>query len=567
MNATADTVPDVPRCVKPRHDRRTAAATVISFAHAREKAISQRQFARDQGVARSTLQGWVARRGRIDAKPSVVAFLESPDGLEFAHAIVTSAQYHFTEAGPDGIRRLQAFIRCSPLAPFVASSYGSLQKSARIMEDSIIDFDAEQKPIMAKAMTPKKVSLAEDESFFPEPCLVAIDPVSNFIFLEEYADDRTAETWNTALKKSIDGLPVVIIQSVSDQAKGLMRHALVGLGVHHSPDLFHVQREVSKAFGPMLRALIRKAKGVIDAESESVAAEVSARDEYLRQITSRGPGRPPDFEGRIETAKTAVVQAQASLTELEKQQEEVYAEIRGIGIDHHPFDLQTGQMRQAPDVEQDLAQRFEALEAIADDLGMKEQPRKYVEKARRVIPELVATIAFFWSMVTSTIKERALPKAIEQFVRQTLIPLAYLKLVAPKLKSNSDQRDIVRATIARLQEAADSAQSPIACLDADIRTAVLALARECAEIFQRSSSSVEGRNGTLSLHHHAGRNLTPRRLRVLNIIHELRDQTIRRNHRSRATFRLQTPGPVHMGPRAPAATQPASALARRGELS
>ena len=44
-------------------------------------------------------------------------------------------------------------------------------------------------------------------------------------------------------------------------------------------------------------------------------------------------------------------------------------------------------------------------------------------------------------------------------------------------------------------------------------------AQECAELFQRSSSCVEGRNGQLSLKHHALHHLTKRKLRALTVLH------------------------------------------------
>ena len=40
-----------------------------------------------------------------------------------------------------------------------------------------------------------------DETFHPEICLVAIEPVSNFILLERYAADRSAATWTQALEQ------------------------------------------------------------------------------------------------------------------------------------------------------------------------------------------------------------------------------------------------------------------------------------------------------------------------------------------------------------------------------
>jgi hypothetical protein len=44
-------------------------------------------------------------------------------------------------------------------------------------------------------------------------------------------------------------------------------------------------------------------------------------------------------------------------------------------------------------------------------------------------------------------------------------------------------------------------------------------ARQCAALFQRSSSCVEGRNGVLSLKHHAIHKLNPNKLQALTVLH------------------------------------------------
>ena len=75
---------------------------------------------------------------------------------------------------------------------------------------------------------------------------MAIEPVSNFILLEQYAADRTAATWTQALETALTGLPVTVIQGTSDEAKALRRHIEKDRGALHVSDLFHGQQEVSK---------------------------------------------------------------------------------------------------------------------------------------------------------------------------------------------------------------------------------------------------------------------------------------------------------------------------------
>ncbi len=96
-------------------------------------------------------------------------------------------------------------------------------------------------------MPKKKISVAQDETFHPKTCLVAIEPISDFILLEQYSEKRDAESWNTTMDVALTGLNVEVIQSTSDEAKGILSHVENNLGAHHSPDVFHVQHDISKA--------------------------------------------------------------------------------------------------------------------------------------------------------------------------------------------------------------------------------------------------------------------------------------------------------------------------------
>ena len=122
------------------------------------------------------------------------------------------------------------------------------------IEEVILDYGVSQGRHLASQMTPQSITACEDETFHPQVCLVSIEPVSDFILLEVYCQGRDATSWTTQLTTALEGLPVEVVQVTSDEAKGLLAHAREGLGAHHSPDLFHVQHEVSKATSLSLRA-------------------------------------------------------------------------------------------------------------------------------------------------------------------------------------------------------------------------------------------------------------------------------------------------------------------------
>ncbi|MBF0202677.1 MAG: hypothetical protein HQK66_15520 [Desulfamplus sp.] len=148
---------------------------------------SQRDIIEGLGISRSTLQHWLNRKDTIDAAPEVVNFFESPVGTAYLHRLVSGLHFVFTLCNPCGIRAVCEYLELTGLDKFVASSYGSQQKVSKSMEEGACEFGKEEKQCLAEGMTPKKISAIEDETFHPETCLVAIEPVSNYILLEEYA--------------------------------------------------------------------------------------------------------------------------------------------------------------------------------------------------------------------------------------------------------------------------------------------------------------------------------------------------------------------------------------------
>lgn len=61
-------------------------------------------------------------------------------------------------------------------------------------------------------------------------------------------------------------------------------------------------------------------------------------------------------------------------------------------------------------------------------------------------------------------------------------------------------------------------EHPIQALEANQRAEIEQVASEFADLFQRSSSAVEGRNGQLSLFHHGCHRLSARKLDALTTV-------------------------------------------------
>src|SRR5205807_2466836 len=136
---------------------------------------------------RATLQHWLGRQRRLDLDPLTARFFDSPPGLAFLHRLVVAAHLAFTLESTAGLRPLCRFLRLCQLDRVVAASYGSRQQFAALLEQAVCDIAVGQRPQLAQDMAPKEIALVEDETFHPTICLVAIEPVSNFLVVEQYA--------------------------------------------------------------------------------------------------------------------------------------------------------------------------------------------------------------------------------------------------------------------------------------------------------------------------------------------------------------------------------------------
>jgi hypothetical protein len=343
---------------------------------------SQRQFARDRGVPRSTLGHWLRRPPDPDLEPALVAFLESPAGHRFLRRLVAALHLSFHLAGDVGLRPLGRFLEWTHLDRFVAPSFGAQQALAVRLQDLLITYAGQQGQRLAGGMPAKKITACLDENFHgPQACLVAVEPHSNFLLLEAYHPQRDGPTWTAALERALAGLPVEVVQVTSDQAKGLIACARDGLEAQHTPDLFHGQRELSRATSLALERQVEAAHKEVDRAQAHTEAQRQRQRDF--QARPRPPGRPPDFAGNIALAEVVERQAAADLQRCQDRQEQARQAVRGVADDYHPFDAASGRPVHAAAVAKRLGQRLQTLEGIAAAAGLGEGSRQALAKAPR----------------------------------------------------------------------------------------------------------------------------------------------------------------------------------------
>lgn len=478
--------------------------------------LSQRRQAGHLGISRGRLRHWQHRRRLMEGPAAEVAFFESPEGLAFLQRAVAAAHLVITQLGNGGIRQVGTFLKLSGLSRYVGSSYGSQQALNVQIEQAIVAYGRQQRESLRIGMPARDITVCEDETYHPQPCLVSLEPVSGFIVLERYAENRSAQTWDRALREATEGLPVKVIQVTSDQAKGLLRHA-ANQGAQASPDVFHLQRDLVKATGLALQRAERQAEAKRAAAQQALAEARQAAADYRSQAPRRG--RPSEqFERQAREAELRYLTAEVELEQAQQRREQARQAIREVGTVYHPYDLAMGKARTAEPLQAELSSCWTRLERIAQDAHLPERCLRLLDKAKGLLPALLLTLQFFLTTRQLKVEALNLPLELEILLQQHLIPAIYLDRVAERC-GQAEERQRLRRLSEALLRPLRQPESPFAALGEAERRRVEEVATECADLFQRSSSAVEGRNGQLSLHHHGQHRLSERTLEAKTTLH------------------------------------------------
>ncbi len=485
-----------------RWDRFERADRFERYLELQAQGVSQRQAAKQLQVPRTTLQAWRRQSSTLDICPQVAQFFHSEFGLAFLHRLVLALHLVFVEVGASGIRLVCLLLKLTGLDRFVAASYGAQQQVNRKVEEAIVTYDQAETARLAKDMPHQDITVTKDETFTGGLCLVAIEPVSNFIILEQLAQARDHAMWNELMAPALAPLNCRVIQSTSDEAPGLLAYAQHHLGAHHSPDLFHVQQELVKAVSGPLATKQRAAN-----KAATEAQERLGQESYVPTDTTC-----------FEQAKHEAQVARQEFERISAQREQVAQSIRRIGQAYHFVDLERGVRRNGQLIAADIQHQIDAVRAVAQHEGLSQSSLDRIDKAERVVPKMRATIEFVSGYVHQQVSQLELTTLESYAMHARLIPSYYLDRVA-------QTRSVAQGE--SLRQLAESLRAPLflpggalSSLSPDVQDQLRQKAKTLADVFQRSSSNVEGRNGYLSLRNHQLRGLDlPRKRKCLTAIH------------------------------------------------
>ncbi len=461
---------------------------IISFSKYKDlksRGFSSKKAAQISNIARSTAIHLEKTEVNVFGKKTD-NFLSSFNGKKFIDEILITALFTFCIDGNSGINKFCDFLRETKLSNYVASSYGYWQEKMQDLEKLIIDFGEDQNKKLGQAMLPKEVTIKMDETFFTFPCLVSSEAESNFIFLEKFTADRKAETWSIELKAELLNYNIKVIQVVSDQGSAIKSVTEHELQAQHSPDLFHIEQDLSKkVIGPLSRKTEQAQKALIKSSNFGVDSK-EYKDLYSRYMT------------------------------LCLQKEYLGINLKDFSKNYHPIDLNTGEFLNIENIMLKLHKNVAAVMKLSDELLLDEKVLSSIKKVENVLGETEKMFNFYRNKIDSDIARLGLVE--NSHLIEKIISSKYLD----KLIDGNNKLD--KEKLSNLKSKIESEIFEIT--EGKISNSLLNIGDKLASLFQRSSSSIEGRNGILSQKYHTSKGLSNHKLQVQKTLHNYHSKRV-----------------------------------------
>ena len=203
---------------------------------------------------------------------------------------------------------------------------------------------------------------------------------------------------------------------------------------------------------------------------------------------------------------------------LAQAREQIGQRIRAMGHADYFVDLERGGRRNGKLIVGAIQHQIDTIRTIAQQAGRRAACMGRIATPERVVPKMQATIAFVSTYGRQPVRQLG-RRQPESYTRPApLIPSYYLERVAatrPR-REGTPLRELAERIRTQLFEPG----GPLSSLHPVEQDRLKQKAATLADVFQRSRSNVEGRNGYLSLRNHQLRGLDHSRKRAcLTAVH------------------------------------------------
>ena len=477
-----------------------AKSTVIFNAIREYGKQSIRCLADRTGLSKSSVHRHLQAMDRRDRSPES-SLWETPAGRAWLIRLVVATLFVFGFKRGVGAETLSEFFSRLRLEGHVGCSPSALRSVLHTLERLLLDTAAawEKEGIAHGEIRP--VIGAVDETFLQRMMLVFMDLATGYLLMEEVAADRSYATWFDRANARLTTFGTEVLYLVSDRAKALIKLAHTGLRCPSIPDVFHLGHDLAKSYSLAIFGRLCQAKRELEQAKRGLEK----------------------FQKNIQTDSAQVAQAQARVAawatsvnhwqEVGRAWRQHLSNVSGI---LHPWQLVDSIRQTSKEVEEQLRAEIKAIETLLETNGL---PRKQatLDKVQKQLAGISALVDLWWQTVRQDLTQLAMTPRWTQWAEDVLLPLMYWQEQLRRTR-----HPVQKAQIALVLQAVEEVFERHPCtrqLKPEVLAGWKAWAAEHAKAFQRASSAVEGRNGSLSQMQHNHRGLPIRRYQVWTALH------------------------------------------------
>ncbi len=425
---------------------------------------------------------------------------ETAEGRHWLGRLVVATLYTFGLKRGVGVDTISEFFARLHLATQVGSSPGALRSLMQVLEQTIVETGQAWEQEGTAGGDLLEIIGAVDETFLEQLLLVFLDLPSGYVLLEEAAEDRSYATWKALVDKRLEALGARVRYLVSDRAQALIQLAEQGLECLSIPDVFHLMHDIVKSYSLAIGRQVKRALYELETAEARLQRpqggnpQCAANDEATRQVEA----------------------AHAEVRRWEGIQREYRQRLETISLTLHPFRSDNSAPQTSLEVGNRVQAQVQAIEVLAHTHQLPDR-QKTMKKVTKQVPALAALVDFWWAGVHQDLEQAAISPLWRTWAQEALLPMVYW------------QHQVTRTRCARrkttMQQAFEGVQALFAqhtitqCLPRQALEDWQAWATQQVQAFQRASSAVEGRNGSLAQLHHNQRGLPKQRYKVWAVLH------------------------------------------------
>ena len=460
---------------------------------------SVRHLAARTGLSKSSVHRHLQAIDRRDRYPES-SLWETEAGRTWLIRLVVATLFVFGLKRGVGAETLSEFFGRLRLEAHVGCSPSALRSVMHNLERIILETAAawEQEGIAHGEIRP--VIGAVDETFLQRMMLVFMDLASGYVLMEAVAVDRSYQTWYSGVNERLQTFGIGVLYLVSDRAKALIKLAQTGLGCLSIPDLFHLSHDLAKGYALAIFGRLRQATQAL--------AQAKQRLESLHNSQAD--------RAQVEQAQALVADCELSVRHWQGVHSAWKQHLSNLSRILHPWRLVDSTRQTSLAVEQQLRAELQALEALLATNGLPVK-KHILDKVRKQLAGISALVDFWWQTVRQDLEQMAMTPRWTQWADELLLPLMYWQAQLCRTRCPSQKAQI--AFVLQVVEEAFDRHPCTQQLASEVLAGWKEWAGEHARAFQRASSAVEGRNGSLAQMHHNHCGLPMRRYQVWTVLH------------------------------------------------